>query len=209
MDLQQQLFSAMTVVQDQQESMEKLLAALQAEREQLAARNAALVSTLEQLQTASGRMESTAAAAVRESMNRSMLGVADKAAEAATQGVQPLFEQVKTASEQASFAGDKLHDAANAIGGRLLTWALFSVVVLTVCGAATGYITTALTQSEVEELRQERAHLQATVTQLERRGGRLEVVPCDKTGKYQCVEIERKVEPFLDINERRWAAIKK
>ena len=56
------------------------------------------------------------------------------------------------------------------------------------------------------ELRQERANLDATVTNLERRGGRLSIADCGK-GK-QWVEIDGAIQPFQGPDGKYWAALK-
>ncbi|MDL5039412.1 hypothetical protein QRD40_24075 [Comamonas sp. Y6] len=77
-------------------------------------------------------------------------------------------------------ASDDLHAGANAIGGRMVLYAAMGAVGLMVSAAAIGYGIGAWTESEVVELRLERAALQASVADFERRAGRAQLSSCDK-----------------------------
>lgn len=121
-----------------------------------------------------------------------MLGVADRASETSRKAAEPLIKRMGEVTEAAFKTSDDLHAGANAIGGRMVFYAAMAAVGLMVSAAAIGYSIGAWTESEVVELRQERAVLQASVADFERRAGRAVLSNCGEKRRL-CVQVDPKL----------------
>lgn len=177
---EQEIFGLMALAKKNQETLETLLASAHRERDELRAQNEALRESIANIGRNARTLNESAAAGAREAVERSMLGVADRASETSRKAAEPLIKRMGEATEAAFKASDDLHAGANAIGGRMVLYAAMAAVGLMVSAAAIGYSIGAWTESEVVELRQERAALQVSMAEFERRAGRAQLSNCDK-----------------------------
>ena len=189
MDAQQQIFSLMGIAEDQQVEIYKLITSLAQQRDALAVQNGALQERVQDLQAQIEGVRISASAGAREAVERTMLGVADKASEASRKAAEPLIARMTQATAKAMEATESLHESAANIGARMMLYTALGAAGLMVCAAAIGYGIGAWTESEVVELRQERSHLQASVANFESRAARAILSTCgDK--KRLCIQVE-------------------
>lgn len=185
---EQEIFGLMALAKKNQETLETLLVSAQRERDELRTQNEALRESIANIGRNARTVNESAAAGAREAVERSMLGVADRASETSRKAAEPLIKRMGEATEAAFKASDDLHAGANAIGGRMVLYAAMAAVGLMVSAAAIGYSIGAWTESEVVELRQERAVLQAAVSDFEKRAGRAVLSLCGNSKK-TCVKV--------------------
>lgn len=217
MDAQQQLFGLMAVAEEHQKAVNAALDGLTAERAALAKERAALAAALAQqteaVKSAAGSVSDVgdsirqaasdaipairraAGEAVGASVRQSLAGASDAAAKALGEASRPIVMQLSGVVKAASEAEGKLSGAVAAFGWR---WAMLAG------GAAAGGIAAVLLAAwlavwwqrhQVERLAEQKAALQADVAQmqasvkeLEKRGGRIVMTTC---GGRLCIEASK------------------
>lgn len=206
MDAQEKIYSLIAVTEQHQQLLGELLASVQKERDELREQNEVLRKGITELRVQTDAVRGSASAGAREAVERTMLGVADRASETSRKTAEPLIKHMRAATDEAIKASDNLSEGAKAIGGRLMFYASMGGVMLMISAAAIGYGMGAWSKHELKELRQERTNLEVVVAGLEERGGRLSLANCGK-GK-QCVEIDASQKPFKSADGKHWALLK-
>lgn len=203
MDAQQQLFGLMAVAEEHQKAVKAALDGLTAERAALAKERAAVAQAAASVAGVAGEVREAAAEAVPAirkaageavgaSVRQSLAGASDAAAKALSEAAKPVIGSLSGVVKAASEAEGKLSGAVAAFGWR---WAMLSG------GAAAGGIAAVLLAAwlavwwqrhQVERLAEQKAALQADVAQmqasvkeLEKRGGRIVMTTC---GGRLCIE---------------------
>lgn len=203
MDAQQQLFGLMAVAEEHQKAVNAALEGLAAERAALALERAAVAQAAASVAGVAGEVRKAAAEAVPAiqkaageaigaSVRQSLAGASEAAAKALSEASRPIVGQLSGVVKAAGEAEGQLSGAVAAFGWR---WAVLAG------GAAAGGIVAVLLAAwiavwwerhQVEQLVEQRqalaadvAELNAKVTALERRGGRLVFEDC---GGRLCIE---------------------
>ena len=175
---QQKLFSLMSIVEQQQKMLDGTLAKLEAERAALARERSAMGQT------------------VMQSVKQSMSGVADTVSQALHGAIKPSVDTLKNSVGSAHDASNRLSASMSRVQSAW-TWRilLLTVGVLLIVGLA-AYGLVWWERSQIEDLKSYRQALQADinrmkpiVTDLERRGGKLNWTNCGDAGR-PCVRVE-------------------
>jgi hypothetical protein len=177
-ELRNNLYGLMKVVQEQQKMLDGTLAKLEAERAALARERSSMGQT------------------VMQSVKQSMSGVADTVSNEMQKAIKPSVDTLKTSVGAAHDVSNRLSASMSRVQSAW-TWRILmlSFVVLLIVGLAI-YGVLWWERSQVEDLKSYRQALQADinrmkpiVTDLERRGGKLNWNNCGDTGR-PCVRVE-------------------
>jgi hypothetical protein len=184
-DMQQQLFGLMTVADEHQAAVAAAIKSLAEERLALAKERAALSQAAASLSaTASAALpaiQKAAGEAVGASVRQSLVGASEVAAKALGEAVKPVLGRLAGVVQAASDAEGSLKNAGQ--------WFAWKWVVLAVGGLAgvclVAYASLAWQMHQVKSLGDEKAELvadvaqlQANVSALEKKGGRIVMTTC-------------------------------
>jgi hypothetical protein len=177
-ELRNNLYGLMKVVQEQQKMLDGTLVKLEAERAALARERSSMGQT------------------VMQSVKQSMSGVADTVSNEMQKAIKPSVDTLKTSVGLADNASNRLSASMDRVQSAW-TWRILmlAVGVLLIVGLA-AYGLVWWERSQVEDLKAYRQALQAdinrmqpVVTDLEKRGGKLNWNNCGDTGR-PCVRVE-------------------
>ena len=192
MDAQQQLFGLMAVAEEHQKAVKAALDGLTAERAALAKERAAVAQAAASVAGVAGEVRKAAAEAVPAiqkaageavgaSVSKSLAGAADAAAKALGEAARPVIGSLSGVVQSAGEAEASIKNA-----GAWFAWKWVAVAgggLVGVCLVA--YAALAWQLHQVSSLREEKAGLQAdiaqmqaSVTALEKRGGRITLNSC-------------------------------
>lgn len=199
MDAQQQLFGLMAVAEEHQKTVKAAIDGLTAERAALAKERAALTQAAASVAGVAGDVRKAAANAVPAmqkavgeaigaSVRQSFTGASEVAAKALGEAVKPVIDSLSGVVQEANKAKGSLKNA-----GQWFAWKWVAVAgggLVGVCLVA--YVALAWQLHQVKSLGDEKAELaadvaqlQANVSALEKKGGRIVMTTC---GGRLCVE---------------------
>jgi len=199
MDTQQQLFGLMTIAEEQQKAVKAAIDGLTAERTELAKERAALTQAVAKVAGVAGdvkraaanavpAMERAAGEAVGTSVRQSLAGASQTAANALGEAAKPVIRSLSGVVQAAQDAEGSMRSA-----GAWFAWKWVAVAaggLIGVCLVA--YASLAWQLHQVSILRDDRAALaadvaqmQANVSALEKKGGRIVMTTC---GGRLCIE---------------------
>lgn len=203
MDAQQQLFGLMAVAEEHQKAVNAALERLAAERVALAQERAAVAQAAASVAGAAGEVRKAAAEAlpaiqkaageaVGASVRQSLAGASEAAAKALSEASSPIVGQLSGVVKAASQAEGQLSGAVAAFGWRWAMLAASTAAGGIVALMLAAWLTVWWQRYQVEQLTEKRqalaeevARLQATVSDLEKRGGRVTLATC---GGRLCIE---------------------
>lgn len=199
MDAQQQIFSLMAAAEDQQKAVKTLLDALAAERAALAKERAAVAQAAASVAGIPGEvrkaaadaipaMQKAAGEAVGASVRQSLAGASDAAAKALGEAAKPVIGSLSGVVQAANDAKGSMREA-----GAWFAWKWVAVAAGGLVGVClVAYASLAWQLHQVSSLRDEKAELaadvaqmQANVSALEKKGGRIVMTTC---GGRLCIE---------------------
>lgn len=171
---EQELFGLMAIAQEQQKAAALALEQLEAQRTELdrtITRAKAAVLEMEKAGHASALIiEKATRIAVSEAVGSALGGVGDQAKETLGDSVAPAVRALEGATGRAEKAVDDLQDAASSI-----SWKWAGIWTLTSCLLLVTVVVVSMllvpTPSEIADLR-------ATVADLEKRGGKIQLTTC-------------------------------
>jgi hypothetical protein len=185
MDAQQQIFGLMSVAEEQQKAVQAAIDGLTAERAALAKERAALTQVAGEVRRAAAEavpaMQRAAGEAVAASMRQSISGASDAAAKALGEAAKPVIDGLSGVVQAASDTEGSMRNA-----GAWFAWKWVAVAAGGLVGVClVAYASLAWQLHQVSSLRSEKAELAADVTQmqanvsaLEKRGGRIVMNTC-------------------------------
>jgi hypothetical protein len=199
MDSQQQLFGLMAVAEEHQKAVKAAIDGLTAERAALAKERAALTQAAASVAGVAGdvrkaaaeavpAMQKAAGEAVGASVRQSLAGASEAAAKALGEAAKPVINSLSGVVQAASDAEGSLKNA-----GQWFAWKWVAVAgggLVGVCLVA--YVALAWQLQQVKSLSEEKAELVADVAQLQanvsalaKKGGRIVMTTC---GGRLCIE---------------------
>lgn len=183
-----ELFGMMKIAKTQQEAVQTALDMLAVERAALAKERAAVAQAAASVAGAAGEVREAAAEAISvieeavgASVRRSLAGASDAAAKALGEASRPVVMQLSGVLQSAGEAEASLKNASQWFAWKWVAVAAGGLVG--VCLVA--YAALAWQLHQVSSLRREKAALQASVEELEKRGGRIVMTTC---GGRLCIE---------------------
>lgn len=197
MEVQQQLFGLMAVAEEHQKAVKAALDGLAAERAALAKERAAVAQAAQSVAGVAGEVKKAAAeaipaiqkaagSAVGDAVRVSLAGASETAANALSAAAKPVIGSLSGAVQAAGEAERSLKNA-----GQWFAWKWVAVAA----GGLAGLFLVALgavawQRHQVEQLAEQKAALQASVAELEKKGGRIRLDRCGPDSRL-CVEIAR------------------
>jgi len=190
-DMQQQLFGLMTVAEEHQKAVDAAIASLTNERLALAKERAALSQATASLTAAAyaalPAIQKAAGEAVSTSVRQSLVGASEVAAKALGEAAKPVLGRLAGVVQAASDAEGSLKNA-----GQWFAWKWVALAAGGLAGVClVAYASLAWQLHQVEQLASEAEELRATVEDLAKRGGRIQLTNCgDK--KRLCAQVDKK-----------------
>lgn len=204
MDAQKQLFTLMTLAEEQQKALQVAIDGLAAERAALAKERAAVAQAAASVAGVAGDVRKAAAdsvpalqkaagEAVSASIKQSFVGASDAAAKALREAAKPVISSLSGVVEAASDAEDSIRRA-----GAWFAWKWVAVAgggAVGVCLLA--YASLAWQLHQVRSLHEEKAALQDEIVQLQanadgwaKQGGRVKLERCGEALRL-CVRVNK------------------
>jgi hypothetical protein len=192
MDAKEQIFSLMAAAEQQQQAIDVAIQSLENERLALAKERAALsqatVSLTATVATALPAIQKAAGEAVGVSVKQSLAGASNAAAKALGEAAKPVIDSLSGVVQAAHEAEGSMRNA-----GAWFAWKWVAVTAGGLVGVClVAYVSLAWQLHQVSSLRGEKAKLaadvaqmQANVSALEKRGGRIVMATC---GGRLCIE---------------------
>jgi len=192
MDAQQQLFGLMAVAEEHQKAVKAVIDELTAERAALAKERAAVAQAAASVAGVAGDVKRAAAdaipamqkavgEAVGASVRQSLAGASDAAAKALGEAAKPVIGSLSGVVQAAHEAEGSMRNAG--------AWFAFKWVAVAAGGLVgvclVAYASLAWQLHQVSSLRDEKAELEANVSALEIKGGRIVMTTC---GGRLCIE---------------------
>lgn len=175
---EKRLYALMALAEEQQAAARAAVEALGRER-------VALAQAIAAIRDAGPGVQQAAAEAVRSSLN----GAATVAIQSSQGAVQSAVRRLGDAAADATVASARLRADAAAVGRRVLWGALGAGAAVAVAIGVAGWAATWWARSELEQLHADRLRLEASVEQLVRRGGRVQLTDCGPQRRL-CVAVD-------------------